>query len=118
MKNLFYFLILVFMMVSCTSQNCKSVPDTFSSYNEVLSTINKTSFKIKDDVNTSKSSWIKKANYYSCNEVTGFMIIKTKKQNYIFENVPITIWNDFKKSSSFGKFYNKKIRNKYKLYLN
>ncbi len=106
------------MMISCTSQNCDSMSNTFSTYKEVLTTINKTSFKIEESVNTSKSSWIRKARYYSCDNITGFFVLKTDKKNYVFENVPISVWKRFKNADSFGKFYSSNIRNKYHLYFN
>ena len=67
-----------------------------------------------------RNSWfnhraLKKANFYSCDGKQGYLILKTSKMNYIFKSVPINVWSNFKEASSFGKFYNKNIRGKYKL---
>ena len=91
------------------------MPTTFRSYSEALTTIQNAKFNITNSVDTSKSSWIEDANYYSCDGVNGFLIIETSKRDYIFKNVPIQIWNNFKNASSFGSFYNRKIRDNYQL---
>ncbi|WP_084148808.1 KTSC domain-containing protein [Arenibacter latericius] len=39
--------------------------------------------------------------------------VKTSKKTYIFKNVPIAIWNNFKEAPSFGTYYNKHIRDKF-----
>ncbi len=107
--------IVLISALSCNSQDCETIPKTYTSYTEALSTIKNTSFNYTDSVNTSSSSWITDANYYSCDETKGFLIIETTKKNYIFKNVPIQIWHNFKDASSFGKFYSKFIRGKYQL---
>ena len=117
MKKLLFLLILI-IFLSCSSQNCEDMPTTFTTYEEVISTIDETNFSFEDSVNTSKSTWIRNANYYSCDNITGFFMLITDKKKYVFENVPISIWKRFKNADSFGRFYNKNIRNKYHLYLN
>lgn len=117
MKKLL-FIFLFTGITSCNSQNCEDIATTFTNYKEVISVIDATSFTLEDRVNTSKSSWIKKANYYSCDNKIGFFVLKTDKKNYVFEKVPVSVWEQFKNADSFGKFYNSNIRNKYHLYIN
>ena len=114
MKNVLVLLIIVFV-TSCQGQDCETIPQTFNSYEEALTSISRASFNFSDDVDTSSSSWITDANYYSCDGAKGFLVLETSKKNYIFKNVPIDLWNNFKEASSFGKFYSKYIRGKYQL---
>jgi hypothetical protein len=114
MKNL----VLLFFMVfasSCQGQECEALPKSFGSYSEALSKITDASFSITDSVDTPSSSWITGANFYSCDKAKGFLIIETSKKNYIFKNVPITVWSNFKNADSYGKFYSKYIRGKFQL---
>jgi len=117
MKKLL-FIFLFIGITSCNSQNCEGISKTFITYKEVVSVIDATNFTLEDDVNTSKSSWIREANYYSCDNKIGFFVLKTDKKNYVFEKVPVSVWKQFRNADSFGKFYNSNIRNKYHLYLN
>jgi hypothetical protein len=114
MKKLL-FLFITICVTSCSSQNCETLPKTYSSYSDAVAKITKANFNITDSVNTSSSSWITGANFYSCNGLKGFLLIETTKQNYIFKDVPTELWNNFKKASSFGKFYNSYLRGKFKL---
>lgn len=107
--------LLLFFILSCKSQNCEQLPQTYLSYSEALSKITNASFEVSDSVNTSSSSWIKKAKFYSCDSAKGFLVLETSKDAYIFKDVPIQVWNKFKKANSFGSFYNQKIKGKYQL---
>ncbi len=109
--------IMAFLIISC-SGNCDSLNKKFSSYNEAVTLVRNTSFKIEDKVNTD-SSWIDSIEYYSCDGITGFLIVNTKKgKSYIHENVPNEVWNEFKRANSFGRFYNQNIKGSYFLSLN
>lgn len=97
--------------------DCNKLQEKFSSYSEAIEKINRTKFAFIDKVNTSSSSWVRGASFYSCNKRLGYFIIKTDKGNYIYKDLPINIWNSFKNSSSFGRYYDINIRNRYQLYL-
>jgi hypothetical protein len=113
--NKFIFITALLFVMSCKAQNCEVLPDAFTNYDEALVQITKSSFKFSDNANTSNSSWIKDADYYSCDGVKGFFIIKSKSASYIHENVPKTVWTSFKNASSFGTFYNSRIKKEYQL---
>lgn len=109
--------IAVFLLWACTTP-CDEINQNFKSYSEANSAVKSASWVIVEDLNTSKSSWLRKATYYSCDELTGYLIIKTDSNEYIHEGVPIEIWNGFKQATSFGKYYDQYIRYKYPLELN
>lgn len=112
-------LLVSFLFIFGCSQkrSCENLPSSFNSYKEAHEIIKNTKFNHIDEVNTSKSSWIKGAKFYSCDNNFGFFILKTGKQDYIYQNLPRDIWDDFKNAESFGRFYNKKIKNRYQLIL-
>lgn len=97
--------------------NCDKLPTQFSSYDQAVSKIESSDFKIKEEANTSKSSWIRGASFYSCDGNTGFYIIQTDKQEYLYINMPYSVWAEFKNSESLGKFYNENIKHRYILQL-
>ena len=107
--------VLFFIAISCNSYNCDTLPKTFNSYEQALSIVKSSSFKYKDMVDTKKSTWIREASYYSCDEKTGFFIFLTDSKEYIHQNVPIEIWIEFKNADSYGKCYDLKIKGKYRL---
>ncbi len=103
------------LSLSCNSQECSELNKDFTSYEQAKKSINSTNFTFSDKCNTSKSSWILGAEYYSCDNQNGYFFIRTKKKTYIHKDLPKEIWNEFKNADSFGKFYNSKIKGNYQL---
>jgi len=60
-----------------------------------------------------KSSWITDVAYY---EPMGFFELRLKSgKEYTFKDVPKSVYEDFIKSKSKGEFFNRVIREKYKV---
>ena len=118
MKKLFVYLALICVVLnlySCNSQFCNELPSQFSSYQQAVSEIKSTDFTIEDKVDTSRSSLIKSATYYSCDSKIGFLLVKIRSTEYIYQNVPISVWENFKEADSFGSFYNRNIKGNFQL---
>ncbi|WP_353477494.1 KTSC domain-containing protein [Arenibacter sp. M-2] len=105
------------LLNSCGGQGCDKLDKTFDTYESTLDIIKSANFQFTDDCNTSKSSWICDAEYFSCNGKTGFLVIETNSQTYIHNEVPIKIWSEFKKAESFGKFYNRNLKGRFRITL-
>ena len=106
-------------MLSCNSQDCNKLPAIYTSYSQGIELVKSSSFKVKETANTSNSSWITSAKYYSCDGNTGYLIYTTNKDyEYIHQGVPVNIWEGFKNASSKGSYYNSNIKNRYRLKLN
>ena len=100
------------LQITC-GQDCNKLSTSFTSYTQASQLIKSSTFKMHESVNTSKSSWVRGADYYSCDSKRGFLIIKTDGSEYIHQNVPIEIWREFKTASSFGSYYSNNIRGRY-----
>ncbi|WP_196809415.1 KTSC domain-containing protein [Gillisia sp. JM1] len=118
MKKITISVFLCLIFTFCDGQNCKNLPERFENFNSAKLQIHQTEFFLEDDFDTSRSSWIQNAKYYSCDKQEGFLIISTSSSYYIHSNVPIEVWEKFKHSSSLGRFYNSSLKNKYQLQLN
>lgn len=110
-------LLLLFCLTNCQAQTCDGLPTSFESYQSAMQQITTTTFKKSETLDTSKSSWIKGAEFHSCDLVTGYLILKTSKSEYLHAGVPLELWNEFKKASSYGQFYNARIKGRYELKL-
>lgn len=98
--------------------DCEKLPSLFSSYESALDKIHNANYRYSEEISIINSSWLKGASYFSCDGSLGFFIIKTDKQYYIHQNLHINIWNEFKNSSSYGRYYQKYIKNNYKMIVN
>jgi len=112
-----FILLLVVALSSCGGSNCDKLPTYFNSYSEAEKQIQNSHFNLKEEVNTNKISWIRGAKYFSCDNKTGFFFLQTDREDYIYQNLPIEIWNGFKNASSFGSYYNANIKHRYQLQL-
>ena len=111
----FLFVLFLFLSINTSSQNCKNIPAHFSSYKEAVSVIKSNSYKFTDYINTEKSSWMLSAFYFSCDGVSGYLIIRTKtNKEYLHKEVPLLVWYNFKRAESFGQYYNSNIKGRYK----
>lgn len=117
MKQLLLSFMLCFLMnFTVQSQSCKNLPDKFYSYREAINSIQSSTFKTSDELPYGKSSWIKSANYYSCDGYFGYLVYTTDKgKEYIHEKVPIKIWTEFKNAISSGSYYVNNIKGRYRL---
>lgn len=53
----------------------------------------------------------------SCDGNTGYLELDTDDENYIHQDVPIEVWDDFKNAESLGGYYNQYIKHRYQLQL-
>jgi hypothetical protein len=98
--------------------SCADLPTSFSSYTEALVQIRSASFRIEEAKKTDESSWIRGAEFYSCDGISGFFILRTDDREYIHVDVPLSVWKGFKEASSFGTYYTANIKRRYRLGLN
>ncbi|MDQ6845948.1 MAG: KTSC domain-containing protein, partial [Bacteroidota bacterium] len=99
------------------NNNCAQLVDDFISYEDAVNQIRNNDFKISESVNTSKSSWVRGAHFYSCDGVLGYFIIQLDNREYIHANMPIGIWQQFTNANSFGSFYDRNIKGRYQLHI-
>jgi hypothetical protein len=111
-RVLIVFLSILYLHVALHNAWAIERPD-FNSYEEAIVWVRSTNSLIKDSVDTSKSSWIRSAEYYSDGLGIGFLILNMKGKEYIWEGVPLNVWKGFKKADSFGKYYHRYIKGNY-----
>ena len=91
------------LSLSCNSQNCSDLQQDFTSYEQAKTSIKSTSFALSDKCNTSKSSWILGAEYYSCDNRNGYFFIMTSKKTYIHKDLPKELWYELETFASYPK---------------
>jgi hypothetical protein len=99
-----------------SSLSCNNLGN-FSSYDNATRSIRNAEFQYEDVVHTSSSSWINKAEYYSCNGSTGYFIITLGDREYAYDEMPMEVWKSFKNADSYGSYYSTRIKGNYQLTL-
>jgi len=111
----FFIIAFIFASRVCIAQTCHDIPKSFSSYKIAIEAIKKADFTLVEHCDTSKSSWVRSASFYSCDSRVGYLILRTHNKAYVHKNVPYYLWKEFRNAKSFGGFYNSKIKGKYQL---
>ncbi len=115
MKNTLLIIFAVAGLISCGSKtDCHELSGTYTTFAEARKDITKADYPIKKIQLTPESSWIKRIEFYSCNEKEGYLIIyTTRAEEYIHAQVPLSIWEELSTSKSKGSYYNTHIVNRY-----
>jgi hypothetical protein len=86
----------------------------YPTYQQAVSEIRNGDYDYSDSKNMASSSWVKSAEFYSCDAATGCLIMSTKiNRDYIHFGVPIDEWKSFKSASSYGSYYNQNLKGRY-----
>lgn len=117
MNSKIFVLFLFIIFSSCIRKpNCINPPTEFRNYNDAVKIVRNTNFKVEQSFKNKE--WISKGEYYSCDGDTGYLILRMTEENYIFDDVPISVWSGLKQAKSKGRFYNEEIKGRYSLDIN
>jgi len=94
--------------------NCDSLPPTYTNPERALEIIRGAKFRFTEDFEIRRNSGFRGANFYSCDNEQGFLIVKVDDQSIIFPNVPKKIWDEFIGSNNMEGYY-LRIKNEYPL---
>jgi len=109
-----YIIKIIFILIFFLGLNNKT---EFSSYEEAQTWVITNPNFTKDTVDTTKSSWIREAEYYTDGSYSGYLILNMRGKEYIWEGVPLNVWEGIKQADSFGKYYHKHIKGRFILEL-
>jgi len=112
-----YFYSILFLLCFLQHYSIALQSTSFTSYDQAQTWVRTNPNFTKDSVDTSKSSWIRGAEYYTDDSGSGYLILSMKGKEYIWEGVPLNVWEGFKEADSFGKYYHRYIRGRYRLEL-
>jgi hypothetical protein len=87
----------------------------FRSYDEAIRYVTRSGRFSCENVDTSKSSMVRSATFCTDGSEIGYAIFNLNGRNYIHAEVPRSLWQEFKKADSFGRFYIHNFRGRYRL---
>ena len=115
MKKILLLIFGLTLLTACNSKtDCGDLTGSYDTFIEARKAITKANYPIKKIQSTPESSWIKRIEFYSCNEKEGYLIIyTTRAEEYIHAHVPIAVWDEFSSSKSKGSYYNSNLVNRF-----
>lgn len=118
MKKIFIQIILILLVLQCKKN--APIPNEFRSYSEAQYIVQSADLSIQEEAETdgkSKNNWIREAKYFANDRNRGYLIINMKGKDYIFDELPYSVWEQFKNSEDLGKAYHRLIKGRYNLKL-
>ncbi len=94
--------------------NCDSLPPAFLNADQALEMIQAAKFRFTEDFQIRRNSGLRGANFYSCDNESGFLIVKVDDESIIFQDLPKKIWSQFIGSDNMEGYYFK-IKRKYSI---
>ena len=87
--------------------DCDSLPPTYITSDQALEMIQAAQFRFTEDFEIRRNTGFRGANFYSCDNEQGFLIVKVDDQSIIFPDVPKKIWDEFIGSNNMEGYYYK-----------
>lgn len=119
MKKIILLNILFITLSACNNKkSCNELAGSYTNFVDARKEITKADYPVKKIQSTPESSWIKRIEFYSCDQQQGYLIIyTTRSEEYIHANVPMKVWDELSTSTSKGSYYNANIINRYPFHL-
>ena len=111
-------LIIIFfagLYLDASEDRCSLFQENWKSEKEAVKYIENTTFLSSESLTPNENSWVTSVRFYTCNEESGYLIIKSINKTFVHQEVPMDIWNALKKTRTTGGYYNFYIKNNYKL---
>jgi hypothetical protein len=106
------FVLLIISITSCNTDT-RETPE-FHSYDQAIEWYENQNL----DTTHPDSTAISKASYHHRDEVLLIYYVSKPGKGYIFGNIPRSVWEEFKSSSSKGSYFNERIKGRYRYRLN
>ena len=94
-------------LVGPQKTDCDSLPALFTDHHQALKMIRGANFRFTQDFEIRRNTGFRGANFYSCDNRNGFLIVKVNDQSIIFPDVPKQIWDEFIGSNNMEGYYYK-----------
>lgn len=116
MKKLILLISLVItgLYSNAQEENCSGQSENWKSEKKVLAGIENINFNTNETLQPDGKSWMISANFYSCDDQYGYLVVKSDNKTFVHHNVPISVWRSLKEAKSIGGFYNFYIKDYYK----
>jgi hypothetical protein len=89
---------------------CNNIPKDLGNRTQAIRTLSETEFTFEQSLETLQVFGVKKAIFYSCDGNLGYLMVNTSRRNYLYENVPRELWENFKNANSIDGFFNKNLK--------
>jgi hypothetical protein len=92
---------------------CDSLGIMENDFNNYLEKIQAATWRYTQSMHMNRPYGFRKADFYSCDVITGFLVIEIDDDKYIYTAVPVSLWEEFTKTSDPDAFIKTNIEDKF-----
>jgi len=101
------------MKVGNTKINCEKIEQEFKNLQEAKISLDTTTFTFTQEYKTTKKFGVMEANFYTCDNATGFLRIVVSGKEQIFRDVTHFTWKGLLETNDPDQFFEDHIRDKF-----
>jgi hypothetical protein len=103
-------------LVGPQSTDCDSLDISVLQKKDAISIIETAKFRFQQQFKISRTYGIMNVRYFSCDGQKGFLILVVDKEDYLYFDVPKSVWDTLITSSDINAYYNSDIKEKYEMH--
>ena len=100
-------------LVGPQNTDCDSLDLSKANEAEAMDLIRKTKFRFDQHFDIRRNTGLQAGHFFSCDNKTGYLIIKSDGQNHLFVQVPMEIWEMMTSGGDPEGIFQEKIKSKY-----
>jgi hypothetical protein len=100
-------------LIGPQSTDCDSLYVLSSPIDEAIENIERSTFRFQQQFKISRTYGVMNARYYSCDGEKGFLIINVDRKDFVYMDVPKSIWDNLITSPDINTFYVSEIEESY-----
>jgi len=119
MLKLSLIVIIFFSFTSCFSyKTCGQFPKSFRSVEEAEMRLSAVECEAHfDSVSFPTGTSIRKAQFFTCDKMLGYLLIVTPDKKLLYRNIPYQYWKNMTKARSFEHYFSQNVQYKFPVYL-
>lgn len=89
--------------------NCDTLVIRDNDFEASLQKIEGATWRYTQSMHLNRPFGFRSADFYSCDGQTGYLVIRVDEEKYIYMKVPVSVWEEFSKTSDPENFIKEKI---------
>lgn len=100
-------------LVGPQHSTCDSLQIDLNYPDSAIHSIEKAVFRFDQKFRLSRITGVQGGHFYSCDGISGYLIITIDRSKKLYKDVPRKIWEELIKTSDINLYYRKNIQNQY-----
>jgi hypothetical protein len=93
--------------------NCDSLVELSSEYVGAIKSLSEATWRYRQTISLRRTTGFRKAEFFSCDGTKGYLVVLISREECIYHQVPLTLWDELAASSDPESFIALSLRDKF-----